>query len=311
MPPTQPTRPTTPRATPKLPPAEDGFMLLGLIVAIAIILLTLSVAASKVAFSLHREREEESVRRANQYVRAIQLYYKKLGHYPSSIQQLENTNNVRYLRKEFVDPLTGKADWRIIIAGQNKTTVKGFFGQPLAGIASPGLGALAGSLSTGGGFPGGPGGSAALNATPGSSQTGPNSTGTSSTAAGSTGADTTSTPGQSTPAGGPNSAFNPGSTGLGSGSSGPIMGVGSSATGTATIVVNEQTAYQDWEFLYDPRVDQLKAQQAMLNGGGVGSAAAGSLGQTPGAIGSTTPGSSTTGTTPGANPTNPTTPNQP
>ena len=100
---------------------EDGFMLLGLIVAIAIILLVLGVAASKVAFSLHREREVESARRANQYVRAIRLYYRKLGHYPGSIQQLQNTNNVRYLRQDYIDPLTGKNDWRLIMVGQNKT----------------------------------------------------------------------------------------------------------------------------------------------------------------------------------------------
>jgi type II secretory pathway pseudopilin PulG len=92
----------------------------------------LSVAASEVAFRMRREREAESVRRANQYVRAIQLYYRKFQRYPTTIEQLENTNNVRYLRRQYVDPLTGKADYRLIGVGQNKTTVKGFFGEPLA-----------------------------------------------------------------------------------------------------------------------------------------------------------------------------------
>ena len=131
------------------PSGEQGFMLLGLIVAIALILIALSVAASKEAFSLRREREVESARRANQYVRAIQLYYKKFGRYPASIEQLENSNNVRYLRQRYVDPLTGKADYRLIGVGQNQTTVKGFFGEPLAGIASTGLGAAAGLQSNG------------------------------------------------------------------------------------------------------------------------------------------------------------------
>ncbi len=62
------------------------------------------------------------------------------------------------------------------------------------------------------------------------------------------------------------------------------MGVGSSATGASILVVNEQTTYQTWEFLYDPRIEQLKIA-GQLNGGGVGSAAAGSLGQTPGSPG--------------------------
>ncbi len=116
-----------------VPTGEDGFMLLGLIVAIAIILLVLGVAASKVAFSLQREREVESARRANQYVRAIRVFYRKTGHYPASIEQLENTNNIRFLRQDYIDPLTGKNDWRLIAVGQNKTTVKGFFGAAAGG----------------------------------------------------------------------------------------------------------------------------------------------------------------------------------
>ena len=127
---------------------EAGSMLLGLVVAIFLILLVLGVAAPKVAQDLRREREVEAMHRGNQYVRAIQLYYRKIGHYPGSLEQLEKTNNIRFLRQQYVDPMTGKADWRLIKVGEAKTTVKGFFGQPLAGL-TPGLGANAGSASTG------------------------------------------------------------------------------------------------------------------------------------------------------------------
>jgi type II secretory pathway pseudopilin PulG len=269
-------------------------MLLGLIVAIAIILLVMGVAASKVTLSLHREREVESARRANQYVRAIRVYYRKFGHYPGSIQQLENTNKIRFLRQDYIDPLTGKNDWRMIAVGQNKTTVMGFFGQPLAGIASQGLGALAGSLSTGGGFPGGAGaggvgpggvGGAGTNGTTGGTGggggTGSAGTGgttdTSGTGTGTavgTGSGTSGQPGTSGNAGSP----------FGGGSSGPLMGVGSSATGDSILVVNQQTTYQTWEFLYDPRIELL-ITAGQLNGGGVGTAGAGGLGQTPGGPG--------------------------
>ena len=64
------------------------------------------------------------------------------------MEQLEKTNNVRFLRQQYVDPMTGKADWRLIHVGEAKTTVKGFFGQPLAGLA-PGLGSVAGMASPG------------------------------------------------------------------------------------------------------------------------------------------------------------------
>ena len=88
-----------------------------------------------------------------------------------------------------------------------------------------------------------------------------------------------------------------------SGSSGPIMGVGSNATGDSIIAVNGQTTYETWEFLYDPRIEALKAKSSLL-GGAPAATSGSSLGQTNG-IGGTTPGTmpgtgtdtGTTGTT--------------
>lgn len=246
---------------------EQGYMLLGLIVAVALILLALSVAASKVAFSLRREREAESVRRANQYVRAIRVFYRKNNKmYPGSIEQLENTNHIRYLRQRYVDPLTGTSDWKLIKVGQNKTQVKGFFGEPLEGIANAGLGAAAGMQSAGVGAPATP--------TPGTNPS----------------AATGTTPGATTP-----SAF-------GTPVSGAFMGVGSSATGNAIVEWNGQTTYESWEFLYDPRIELLIAK-ALLNSG-IGTAGASGLGQAPGQTPGQTPGI-TPGPTP-TNPANPT-----
>jgi type II secretory pathway pseudopilin PulG len=247
-------------------------MLLGLIVAIALILLALSVAAADMAFTVRAERERESVRRANQYVRAIRLFYLKTQHYPGSMQQLKNTNMVRYLRQEYTDPLTGK-EYRLIGVGQNKTQVKGFFGQPLAGIAGAGLGALAGAQSTGMGAsatPTGPGGTSGTDATLGAN----------GTTSGATNSATSGPGGTGTSGGlGTGAATSPFGTPGGTGSSGPFMGVGSNAKGSSILVINEQTTYETWEFLYDPRIEQLKAAAA-LNGG------AGTMGgQTPGTSG--------------------------
>jgi type II secretory pathway pseudopilin PulG len=268
-------------------------MLLGLIVAIFVMLLFLSVAASEAAFSIRRDREVESARRADQYVRAIRKFYLKNGNrYPGSIEQLENTNRIRYLRQRYIDPLTGKADYRLIPVGQNKTTVKGFFGEPLAGIATTGLGAAAGLQSPGINGP-----------TTATGATGPGGITGTSGISGTSGPSATASPTDSTGAGGANPlgsasglASQPGS-GL-PGSTGPFMGVGSSATGNSILVVNEQTSYETWEFLYDPRIEKLKAAAAL--NGGVGSTGSGGLGTTPGGFGSTTGTSPTnpTGTTP-------------
>jgi len=258
-------------------------MLLGLIVTVAIILIVLSVAAAKVAFSLRREREQESARRAKQYVRAIQVYYKKFGRYPGSIEQLENSNGVRYLRKQYVDPLTGKANYRLIAVGQNKTTVTGFFGEPLTGLATGGLGAAAGMQSNGIGDAAQSSGAPGAGGTPGSpaAQGSTGSTNSNSPFGGSFGFGGSSGSGGSPGPGGTpglGSVAGMGSSGMG-GSFGPFMGVGSSATGHSILVVNGQTTYQSWEFLYDPRIELLKLAAA-LNGGGSGSLSGGTPGQT-------------------------------
>jgi type II secretory pathway pseudopilin PulG len=314
---------------------EHGYMLVGLIVAIFLILLVLGTAAPKVARDLRREREVEAEHRANQYVRAIQLYYRKFGHYPGNMDQLEKSNNIRFLRQQYVDPMTGKADWRMIKVGENKTTVKGFFGQPLAGL-TPGLGTAAGMASQGAigaGAAGSSSPSAFGSSSPGtgglgSSSGGPGASTTSAfgSPTGSTGAATSGAPGTG-PNTGSDSAF--GSSGSSGSSSGtgsqsatsftgggsPFMGIGSSKTGDSIIEPNEQTTYQTWEFLYDPRLEQLKAKASLFGGtptaagsSGLGSASGnaspGMGGSTPGATtpGTTSPGTTTTPTTPSTSP---------
>jgi len=289
---------------------EQGFLLLGLIVAIFIILLTLSVAAPKMARELRREREVETVHRGNQYVRAIQLYYRKFGHYPGSMEQLDKSNMIRFLRQDYVDPMTGKADWRIIKVGENKTTVKGFFGKPLAGLPTSGLGSAAGMASSFGSSGTAPGsssqgsafgnsgsiGSALGGTSSPTSGLGPSGVGTSSssssnTAGGETGASSSSGGMQSISA----SNF--------TGNSGPFIGVGLVKDGDSIITLNEQTTYNTWEFIYDPRIEQLKAKAAMMGGGATG------FGSSSGSGSSSGPGSSSPfGNSMGfGNPTSPTT----
>jgi type II secretory pathway pseudopilin PulG len=326
--------------------AEQGSLLLGLVVAIFLILLVLGIAAPKVAQALKREREVEAVHRGNQYVRAIRLYYKKTGTYPGSLEQLEKTNNIRYLRQRYADPMTGKADWRLIKVGEAKTTVKGFFGKPLTGL-TPGLGSAAGMASsgTGGagsaggnsgsafGSPGSSSGSAFGGASSGSSAFGSSSPGTSgagglgsssgsafggssgsafgsSSSGGSSSPDfgSSGSPGAGTPGvGGSSGTGDSGTAATGSGSNPtgngfptggtPFVGVGLPTPGDSILVLNEQTTYQTWEFLYDPRIEQLLAQ-ASLFGGAPSAGSAGSLGSAAGSsssFGGTTPGASGSG----------------
>ena len=303
---------------------EEGFLLIAMIVAIFLILLALSVAAPRIAMQLKRERELETAHRANQYVRGIRMYYKKLGSYPPSMEALKKSNNIRFLRQEYVDPLTGEKDWKLIRVGQNKTKVKGFFGEDLPGLAG-GLGSAAGLISGGstGSALGSTLGSASSLGSPSSSPTSAtsgtptnSSPGATAGTSDSTGSSFGSTAGSGFGSGaGAGSGFGSESTLAGTG--GPFMGVAVPKSGEAIVVVNEQTNYQDWEFLYDPRIEQMYAKANLLGGGvssgsATGLGSAGSLGSgfggnpstnAPGSPGS--PINSPSSTTPSPSPTTP------
>ncbi|HEX5283911.1 MAG TPA: type II secretion system protein [Bryocella sp.] len=260
---------------------ESGFMLVFAILMVALVLIALAVAAPIMAKDLQREKELESQHRAQQYVRAIRLYYRKTKTYPPSIDALEGTNNIRFLRKQYIDPLTGKNDWRIIHVGENKTTVKGFFGQPLGGLNTTGAGSLgsASSMASGGiagttagstsstvsggsALAGGFQGATIGGSTPGSSAIGTSSSSTSSTSSGP----------------------------LGSGGGGQIMGVGTSKTGASILNPNGQSTYETWEFIYDPKIELLYQQANMLGGpASVNSTSPSSLGSPIGTTGQTNP----------------------
>jgi type II secretory pathway pseudopilin PulG len=241
--------------------AEAGFMLVFVVLLMALVLIALAVAAPVVAKDLRRDKEVESAHRAEQYVRAIRLYYRKTHTYPPSIAALENTNNVRFLRKQYVDPLTGKNDWRLIHVGENKTTVKGFFGQPLGGLNGTGAGGLGSASSMTSGMGGTSSPTAGTTSTIGStSGLAGGFLGASTTTGGNAG--TTGAAGTGSGTGTASDSTNPLSGGLGQ-----IMGVGTSKTGTSILTPNAQATYQTWEFLYDPRIEQLYAQSSILGGG--------------------------------------------
>jgi hypothetical protein len=97
----------------------------------------------------------------------------------------------------------------------------------------------------------------------------------------------------------------------------PFVGVGLPKEGDSITIVNEQTTYNTWEFIYDPRIEQLYAKSALFGGGapgtqGLGSAAgnASGFGATPTSGFGTSPtsGFGTSPTSP--SPATPTTPPQ-
>ena len=122
----------------------------------ALLVISLGIAAPQVAKSIQRDKDLETYHRGLQYRRAVQLYYRKFHAYPPNTDALVKTSDIRFLRKKYVDPITGKVDWKPVLYGQNKVPMAmGFFGQPLAGGAT----SIAGIGPSGGNGLGGSGGS--------------------------------------------------------------------------------------------------------------------------------------------------------
>jgi type II secretory pathway pseudopilin PulG len=248
--------------------SQSGYLLLSLLIMVAIMVIASAAIAPRVAQEIKRQREQELIHRGTQYARAIKRYYKKFGRYPTSIDQLQNTNNIRFLRKRYTDPITGKDEWRLIHFGQAKVTPKTFGVNLPGGPASP--------------VPPGVGGVSVQSPTSsfGASSFGSSSFGGSSSTATGTSAGGISTSSSSqvgTPASQLSSSAGTGPTFGG----GPIVGVSSTSEKESLKELDGKTHYNEWEFVYDPRFDRQAVQGVV---GGVPGGVPGQLNQqgTPG-----------------------------
>jgi type II secretory pathway pseudopilin PulG len=114
---------------------EQGYILLTLLLIISLMIIATAVIVPSIAFEMRREREMELVHRGVQYTRAIRLFSKRNGRYPSRPEELLGEADVRYIRKLYKDPITGK-DFRLLHLGdiQPGTTPNGL-GTPVGAAA--------------------------------------------------------------------------------------------------------------------------------------------------------------------------------
>src|SRR5580698_8085993 len=93
---------------------ERGYSLLFVFLMASVVALYLYMQLPRVAFESERDKEQTLIDRGEQYKRAIQLYVAAVKKFPQKIEDLEDTNNKRYLRRRYIDPMTGKDEWRLI-----------------------------------------------------------------------------------------------------------------------------------------------------------------------------------------------------
>jgi len=97
---------------------QRGYVLLSIMLLMTVMLIMLTIEAPRIAQQIRREREEELVHRGREYSNAIRKFYRRFGQYPASLDQLDNTNGIRFLRKRYKDPMTGKDDWKLVHVGE-------------------------------------------------------------------------------------------------------------------------------------------------------------------------------------------------
>jgi len=268
---------------------ERGYILITLILFVALIAVAAVVMAPVIAFQVKRDREEELIHRGVQYSRAMKHFVKKFGRYPTRIEELENTNQVRFLRKRYKDPINGK-DFKILHMGD----VQMALGAGIAGAIPPGgLNPGAAGMPGAPGMVGGPGGQAGLASSamntmatagglaaagmnPGLGAGGPG-IGTTVATNGGGAQNPDENSGDQTPGAAPNqgssfAAAGPGAPGAfgtvgGQGNpaapggaqvfgGGPIVGVASTSKDKTIRVFNKKNHYNEWQFVYDPNSDR-------------------------------------------------------
>jgi type II secretory pathway pseudopilin PulG len=302
-----------------------GYVLLSVMLLITLMLIAMSVELPRIAQQVKRAKEEELVNRGMDYARAVKRFYHKTNAYPNSIEQLKDTNHVRFLRKEYKDPMTGESEWKLVHVNEAEIKIpQGNGPQGLQG-SNPGLvggagnnptaqaGGAAGATGTTGGSSGFSGGSSGLSG--GSSGLSGGSSGLSGGSSGLSGGGTGLSGGSgSALSGSTTSGQTPGGTGgvnpqggaSQGGSSqggalqtsgiglnsptgqtfggGQIIGVASTSKKNSIKEFNEKNEYDQWYFVYDPRLEtqaQGSTPTYSANGGLVVAAprAAGSAGQ--------------------------------
>src|SRR3954468_15406443 len=98
---------------------QSGYVLLALMLTMTLILVALAMEAPRIGQQIKRGKEEELGNRGRGKVTRVRRFvHKNGGRYPVSVEQLENTNHIRFLRKKYVDPMTGESDWKMVHVGE-------------------------------------------------------------------------------------------------------------------------------------------------------------------------------------------------
>ncbi len=94
--------------------SESGFALLLVFLMAAILAIALYTEIPRVAFQTQRQKEQMLMERGEQFKLGIRRFMQANSRLPANLDELEKLNNRHFLRRRYIDPMTGKDEWRLI-----------------------------------------------------------------------------------------------------------------------------------------------------------------------------------------------------
>ena len=241
---------------------QRGYVLLLVVFLVATMMLFAVAAAPRVLTQGRREKEDDLIWRGEQYDRAIRLYFRKSGRFPTSLANLsEGVNGLHFLRKPYKDPMNPNGDWRLIYVTPAGTLVGSIRYHTLAELVAAQM-RFTGGQPLPPSIPGVLGGGA-LSQGPGASGAGGTATST-PTAPGASPDQSQQTPQgqQLQPGQQPSSAASSGGTEeQGTVIGGNIIGVASKVNRPSLKVYQGGKTYREWEFIWNPMAQVAVAVQ--------------------------------------------------
>ncbi len=224
---------------------EAGYTLLMVVFMVATMIILAAAAAPNILTQGRREKEAEMIWRGQQYQRAIGLYYKKFGKYPTKVEDLtRETNGVRFLRQAYTDPMNkDDGSWRFIYVGPNGQLI-GSLRQTSLLQSTLSIPSLGGNSALGGGLQSMSPGGLGTNQAPGGNAPGQTTN--------NNGLSANPLESQPQPLSG---------TVLG----GNIIGVGSKIKKSSIRVYQGGDTYEQWEFIWNPTGQQAIPGQQPAN----------------------------------------------
>jgi len=96
--------------------AASGYSLVMVVMIIAVMNIAVAVTLPLWSGIIRRDKEEELISRGLQYAEAIRVFQRRFGRLPVKLDELIKVEP-RSIRRLWEDPMTGKADWVLIMEG--------------------------------------------------------------------------------------------------------------------------------------------------------------------------------------------------